>query len=169
MHCPQCHTQQFTLAAACPDCGFTGDLHLLERLSNLNFVLTESETWGLVRSLLQPIQSRYQKQQREVEISLGLRQPPPTAAEARILRLELAKFTYLQHTIPRWQQKKWLSAPRYAGCGKPPGMANSLSTFDSPKVAKANSPSRLGTVADSSDALFFVSGGDILNDHLVTF
>lgn len=110
MHCPQCQYQQFTIAVACPDCGFTGDFRLLERLSNLNFVLTESGTWGLVRALLQPIQTRYQTQQREVEVSLGLRQPPPTAAEARLLRLELAKLVYLQSAIPQWQGKKWLSA-----------------------------------------------------------
>ena len=108
MHCPQCRYQQFSIAVACPDCGFAGDLHLLERLSNLNFVLVESETWGLVRSLLQPIQTRYEKQQHEVEVSLGLRPPPPTAAEARLLRLELAKLTYLHNIILRWQQKKWL-------------------------------------------------------------
>ncbi|MCA9997498.1 MAG: hypothetical protein KDE56_17185 [Anaerolineales bacterium] len=46
----------------------------------------------------------------------------------------------------------WL---RYARSGKAVGMGSSLSTFDSPKVAKANSPFPLPAV--------------VLGDHLTLF
>lgn len=43
------------------------------------------------------------------------------------------------------------------------------STFDSPKVAKARLPHPVNGKARKQIVSFFVSGGDIFADHLVTF
>ena len=109
MHCPKCHTATLTLARACVDCGYSGNALSLERLSNLTFLLSEMATWTLAQTLLQPLENRYEKQKREVEISLGLRQPPPTAVEAQALRTELAKLTHLHSIALNWMHKGWLS------------------------------------------------------------
>ena len=42
-------------------------------------------------------------------------------------------------------------------------------TFDSPKVAKARLPIQLWLQVMDEETTFFVPGGDILDDRLVTF
>ncbi|MCB8942802.1 MAG: hypothetical protein H6658_03390 [Ardenticatenaceae bacterium] len=109
MQCPQCHTATLNYRPFCPGCGYSGSTPALERLSNLNFLLTEMGTWTLARTLLAPLEARYEAQKREVEVELGLRPPPPTAVEAQSLRTQLAHFTYLTNKISHWIGEGWLS------------------------------------------------------------
>ena len=101
MICPQCKETALETTLACPACSFEGELVLLERLSNLDFLLEQVEVWrGRVPApFLKWVQTHYGQQQREVEIALGVRQPPPDATEAAVLRQELGQLRYWQRVL----------------------------------------------------------------------
>jgi cbb3-type cytochrome oxidase subunit 3 len=109
MRCPRCQSTEFQITASCSRCQFQGDTLLLERLSNVQFLLDEIKTWPQIPPLtLQDLQKRYEKQQRHIEVELGLRPPPPNEAEAHELRLALSQWQSLLDILPRWLYKDWL-------------------------------------------------------------
>jgi hypothetical protein len=113
MRCPRCQTQEFNLAASCPACAFTGDARLLERLSNLTFLLQESQQWEFVSLRLQEQMEQYARQRRAVEVDLGVRPPPPDAVEAQALRQEYRHLRALRKKLSRCFDWGWITRPVY--------------------------------------------------------
>jgi hypothetical protein len=110
MQCPRCQSSQFTLGTPCPTCTFSGDVHFLERLSNIQFFLAEVESWSQLPATEKLwAQERYGRQQRQVEINLGLREQVPTIAEARLLHLQLAEQKALHTSLGAWRVHGWIS------------------------------------------------------------
>jgi hypothetical protein len=113
MRCPRCQTQEFSLATPCPACTFAGDSHLLERLSNLTFLLQESNHWDFVSLRLQQQMEQYARQRRAVEVELGVRPPPPDAVGAQAMRQEYRCLAALRPKLSRWLDHGWITAPVY--------------------------------------------------------
>jgi len=112
MYCPQCGSSEFDLVAPCPDCEFSANDRLHERLSNLNYIISEIESWGtwsIPDAVYTRLIERYQKRRRAVNVELGLRLPPPDVTETHDLRLQLDKWKYLQEKLSFWVRKEWIS------------------------------------------------------------
>ncbi|MFO7539888.1 MAG: DUF2157 domain-containing protein, partial [Chloroflexota bacterium] len=109
MRCPRCQSTEFSITTSCSHCAFRGDDPLLERLSNLQFLLNECKTWQDIPSLiLWDLQQQYEKQRRQLEVELGLRLPVPNEAEAQELRLTLSQWQAFLDVLPRWLYKGWV-------------------------------------------------------------
>lgn len=109
MHCPNCHSTEFELCAPCPHCHFAADARTLERWSNLTFLLGEVPTWSALSLLArEELHKRYEKQRRQVEIELGVRQPL-TAVQAAELRAQIASWQAVITAVAKWQRSGWIS------------------------------------------------------------
>lgn len=113
MRCPQCQTQEFNLATPCPACAFSGDVGLLERLSNLTFLLQESYHWDYMSPRLSEQMEQYARQRRAAEVELGLRLPPPDPVEAQTLCQEQRQVAALRKELARWLESRWITAAVY--------------------------------------------------------
>jgi hypothetical protein len=111
MDCPKCHSPALTTAVSCPDCGFTANGRSLLRLSNLIFLLDEMAGWDVPAVYLDPLRRTYTAQLTASEIELGLRQPPPDAAEAQTLRQRRAQLLALHAALAHWAEMDWLAPP----------------------------------------------------------
>lgn len=101
MRCPQCGGSELQLTAVCTACGANEAQWV--QLAHIEFLLTELKKWDVPDNWLEPIRKQYKAAQRETEIQLGLRQPPPSEAEIAQLRLELRKQRALVMAMPRWE------------------------------------------------------------------
>ncbi|MCP4426101.1 MAG: hypothetical protein GY803_16535, partial [Chloroflexi bacterium] len=87
-----------------------GDINLLERLSNLQFLLTETELWSHVPlSLRNRLQAEYGRSLRAIEVDLNLRQPPPDQDKAQALHMQLAQQEAFLGMSAIWEQRKWIT------------------------------------------------------------
>jgi hypothetical protein len=110
VQCPQCRKEELAPGAPCPACGFSADAALLERLSNLHFLLSELQGWlGVQEKVRQELKRKYERELREVEVALGLRAPPLTTAAARELRIELAQANGFLYALPVWEKRGWIT------------------------------------------------------------
>ena len=109
MNCPKCSHTAFSSAAPCPACDYAGDPVLLERLSNLNFLLAELGRWlNVTADVRAMIRRAYEPKRREVEVALGLRAPPLVPEAAHAARLELDHLSALVTALREWSQQGWL-------------------------------------------------------------
>jgi hypothetical protein len=90
MDCPRCHAAVAETAISCSACGFSGNGRSLQHWSNLTYLLAEMVHWSIPEIYLSPLRQKYTQQLKSSEIELGLRQPPPDAAEAHDLRVQSA-------------------------------------------------------------------------------
>lgn len=110
MICPRCRSSDFDLMGVCHTCHFNGNGRALERLANLTFLLEESAQWVEISpTVLEQLQNRYRKQRRELEVELGLRQPPPDVVEAHALRAEQERLQMLLTAVTDWKREGWLA------------------------------------------------------------
>lgn len=109
MNCPRCDHDIKSPDVLCAECGFNGDTAVLQRLTNLNYLLQEIPTWDMPTNLTHSLVEKYQARQRQTQVALGLRQPPPNAAEAHDLRLELLKRQTLLQALRFWANQGWIS------------------------------------------------------------
>lgn len=108
MNCPQCHLLVAESTIACSGCGFTANGRSWEKWSNLKFLLAEMAGWNIPDVHLSPLRKQYTQRLKESEIEIGIRQPPPTEAEARILHKQLLREIALQQALQRWIQQGWI-------------------------------------------------------------
>ncbi|MGB0385836.1 MAG: hypothetical protein ACPGWR_13530 [Ardenticatenaceae bacterium] len=107
MLCPKCDYKNFEIGVPCAQCEFRGDVDLLLRLSHLDFLLDEFGSWPpLIEKGL--LEGRYERQLREVEVDLGLREPPPSVEEAVALREQLSDLVVLREALKGWVREGWL-------------------------------------------------------------
>jgi hypothetical protein len=65
--------------------------------------------WDLVPvRIVESLRLRYGRRRRQIEVSLGLREPPPDAVGAAAARLELDQLTALAEELPFWVQWTWI-------------------------------------------------------------
>lgn len=105
MRCPNCDQPTYSPTEPCPICHFSGDPALIEELSHLDWVLTEIDTWpalGVRHHDRNLIQQKYVARQRELEITLGLRLPPFTSAEAQAAWPQLFQREALLEKMAEW-------------------------------------------------------------------
>src|SRR5512147_236801 len=105
MRCPNCDQPTFYPPEACPICHFSGDPLLIEELNRVDWILTEIDTWptlGVRPHDCTLIRQNYTARQRELEITLGLRLPPFTPAEARAAWPQLFQREALQENMAEW-------------------------------------------------------------------
>ncbi len=115
MHCPRCGQEEFSPDTACSRCGFAGPAAQVEEIGHVAYLLGEMESWrGLEPATLGQIQGRYRRRRKELEVSLGLRPPPPSAEEAHKLRWQLYCLQQLQAHVDDWLAKGCLTR-RVAG------------------------------------------------------
>ncbi|MEM7335315.1 MAG: hypothetical protein AAF490_24775, partial [Chloroflexota bacterium] len=111
MRCPQCRTEQFSLDSACSICNFEASIELLEQLSNVNYVIQESFDWTQFdQEKLDALREEYGRKLRQIEVQIGVRQPPPNLEEARELVVQKAVYERYLHDLSVWESKKWISA-----------------------------------------------------------
>lgn len=119
MRCPKCHRAGYVLTEACPACGFHGDAALVEELSHIHFLLEELAKWEQVRLWSKEVlRQEYRARQRQIEVALGLREPPLDAADARAARREIAQLSTLLEVLPSWVGRGWLTRERGAAWAK---------------------------------------------------
>ncbi|MCX7683277.1 MAG: hypothetical protein N2508_15150, partial [Anaerolineae bacterium] len=103
------------MSATCPECGFSGPAARLEELAHLHFLLGEMANWTeLPPTLRDRLQARYLRRRRELEIALGLREPPPSPEEARLALQERLRLRQLLRLLDVWQERSWIH-PAAAG------------------------------------------------------
>ncbi|MCB8982310.1 MAG: hypothetical protein H6659_00635 [Ardenticatenaceae bacterium] len=109
MDCPKCQSSELDTAVSCPQCGYTAHGRSLLQLANLTFLLQEMAGWDVPAVYLEPLQQTYAGRLKTSEIELGLRQPPPDAAEAQILRQRRAQLHVLYVALAHWREMGWLA------------------------------------------------------------
>jgi hypothetical protein len=104
--------ENFQLPGPCFRCRFSGDAALLEEWIGLNFVLREVITWrDLPEMYREQLRNRYGQRRRDVEITLGLRQPPLDREAAEAARRELTNLrTFTYSALNKWGQQGWLTS-----------------------------------------------------------
>ena len=109
MDCPKCHSAEFSTAVSCPDCGFSADGRSLIHFANLTFVLAEMVDWDIPAAYINPLRQSYTDRLKTCEIDLGLRLPPPDAAEALALYQHRAQILALDAALVRWAAQDCLA------------------------------------------------------------
>lgn len=123
MQCPRCGRDDWAPPTPCPGCGFSGPPEAAEELAHVRYLLAELDRWpseipGLSPVAVARLRDRYTRRQRELEIALGLRSPPPTPEEAQELACELARLETTLDFLRRWGPPEWRkpdSAPERIG------------------------------------------------------
>ena len=110
MDCPRCHEPLSESAISCAECGFVGNGRSLQQWSNLTYLLAEMAGWEIPAVHLTPLRQKYTSLLKASEIELGLRPPPPDAAETRLLQEERNRLLARQHALRHWQNQGWLDA-----------------------------------------------------------
>lgn len=110
MDCPRCHSAVTESAISCPECGFAGNGRSWQQWSNLTYLLAEMAAWDIPAVHLNPLRQKYSDLLKASEIELGLRLPPPDAAEARLLQEERSRLLAWQYALSQWRNKGWLVA-----------------------------------------------------------
>ena len=110
MDCPRCHEPVAESAISCSVCGFAGNGRSLQQWSNLTYLLAEMADWQIPAGYLEPLRQKYSRLLKANEIELGLRPPPPDAAEARLLQEERSRLLAWQNALKHWQSQDWLDA-----------------------------------------------------------
>lgn len=107
MRCPNCDYDTYYPRQACPRCHFQGEPALVEELAHISWLLQESAAWEeLAGAHLESIRQKYIARQYELEVSLGLRLPRFSPAEAQTAWSDLVQAeTLLQH-LKQWQAAK---------------------------------------------------------------
>lgn len=115
MQCPRCNRAGYQPYAACQGCGFSGPPASVEELGHVAHLLGEIDTWHQVEAgVRERLRGRYQRRRRELEVALGLRQPPLGADETRRLHWRLFCLAGLEKEVAHWLAEDWL-APGAAG------------------------------------------------------
>jgi len=109
MNCPKCQSAEFSTAVSCPDCGFTANGRSLIHFANLTFILAEMADWDIPADYLNPLRQTYGDRLKSCEIDLGLRLPPPDAAEVLALNQRRAQLLVLVAALARWAAQDWLA------------------------------------------------------------
>jgi hypothetical protein len=103
MRCPRCNQDGLSPYTACSQCGFTGPAAEVEELGHVAYLLGELEGWpGLEPAIVDQVRNRYLRRRKELEFSLGLRPPPPSAEEAHKLRWQLHCLQQLRAHVDAW-------------------------------------------------------------------
>ncbi|MBE7552137.1 MAG: hypothetical protein HS126_13795 [Anaerolineales bacterium] len=105
MRCPNCDQPTYSPSEPCPICHFSGNPALIEELSHVDWLLTELNTWpalGVRHQDRNLMQQKYAARQHELEISLGLRLPPFTPAEAQAAWPQLFQREALLQNLSQW-------------------------------------------------------------------
>ncbi|MFO7683507.1 MAG: hypothetical protein R6X34_26030, partial [Chloroflexota bacterium] len=110
MDCPHCRAAVAETAISCSACGFSGNGRSLQHWSNLTFLLAEMSHWQIPSLYLSPLAQNYSQQLKTLEIELGLRQPPPDAAEAHDLRVRVSRLQTVQQAWVRWMNQGWVAS-----------------------------------------------------------
>ncbi len=112
MQCPRCGRGDWAPPAPCPDCEFAGPPEAAEELAHVRYLLAELDRWpseipGLSPTAVARLRARYTRRQRELEVALELRPPPPTPEEAQELARELARLETTLDFLRRWGPPEW--------------------------------------------------------------
>jgi len=111
MRCPRCNHKGFSLSTPCSRCGFSGPAAQVEELAHIAYLLGEIESWaGIEPTALGEVQGRYLRRRKELEVSLGLRPPPPSAEEANRLHWQLYCLEQLQAHVDGWLARRSITA-----------------------------------------------------------
>jgi hypothetical protein len=109
MRCPRCSQEGLSPYAVCARCGFSGAPGQVEDLAHVAYLLGELETWREIGdSARDRLRTRYLNRRRQLEVDLGLRQPPLTAVEAHKLQWELFCLGELQEEVAFWLEQGWV-------------------------------------------------------------
>lgn len=113
MNCPKCQHTGFQPASPCASCQFQGDAARIEELLHINWLLGEIESWNtapLLRAAQAAIRKIYSARQRNLQIVLGLRQPPFSDKQAIHAWAELFQHESLLQRLEQWIASGKLSA-----------------------------------------------------------
>jgi len=109
LKCPKCSHKDFEVPATCPECGFSGPLAQLEELAHISFLLDEIARWPeLSTTQRDRIRARYQGRLCELEVALGLREPPLSLEDTRHALQERARLQQLLQLLDFWRERSWL-------------------------------------------------------------
>ena len=121
MRCPRCDQAGFDPDTHCSWCRFSGPAAQVEELAHIAYLLGEIESWtGLEPTTLGGVQDRYRRRRKELEVSLGLRPPPPSAEEAHELRWQLYCLQQLQAHVDDWLARRRITAGSPTICAPTP-------------------------------------------------
>jgi len=82
----------------------------VEELGHVAYLLGEMERWrGPEPATLDQVQDRYRRRRKELEVSLGLRPPPPSVEEERKLRWQLYRLEQLRAHVDDWLVRRRLT------------------------------------------------------------
>lgn len=113
MHCPRCRHSDFVSDWTCPRCGFHGDPGQIEELSQLDWLLSEMDTWvgqGVLKNFPKRLQKHYQARRQDVKSDLGLTYIPFTPEEAKKAWVELRHYEILFEQIEKWLEAGWVKS-----------------------------------------------------------
>ncbi len=102
MNCPNCDKPNYSPNQPCPDCQFRGDPTFIEELLHIDWLLDELETWADFN--LGTIEQKYSHRQQELEVTLKLRLPLFSEAEAHDAWPKLFQRELLLQKLTEWQQ-----------------------------------------------------------------
>jgi len=109
LKCPKCGHKGYDTPATCPECGFSGPVAQVEELAHISFLLDEIAHWpelsGVQRDRLQ---ARYQRRLCELEVALGLREPPLSLEDTRHALQERTRLQQLLQLLDFWRERAWL-------------------------------------------------------------
>ncbi|MCC6261469.1 MAG: hypothetical protein IT311_11460 [Anaerolineales bacterium] len=117
MNCPKCQNENFQIEKPCAECGFQGDTQTLMELQHLDWLLKQMESWEelhLDTAAIAELKKLYKTRFRNALVSLGLRLPPLTPAEAEKAWVELSHLEALFEKATEWQTAGYLN-PEMAG------------------------------------------------------
>lgn len=111
MNCPKCRQSEYIPTGPCPTCGFSGDPEQVEGREHILFLLAEMDGWRsrLPASALDSLRQTYLARLRQVDLGLGLRDPPLQGEEAAAARLEYSCLSALLRALPGWTARGLLS------------------------------------------------------------
>jgi hypothetical protein len=110
LKCPRCDCEEFVPRDPCPNCSFSGPLSQIEELSHIRYLVKELAQWQeLAKTTRDRLRARYLRQQRRLEVELGLRPPPLSLEEARDAIREILRLRLLLRLITdQWRVFGWI-------------------------------------------------------------
>jgi hypothetical protein len=109
MQCPKCERENFDREKSCAECGFRGDVSKLDELSHLQWMTGQIDRWetlDLDASSVSKLREIYNAYLKDMEISLGLRQPSFAFDEVEKVQnawVELAHLETLFDKVEEWR------------------------------------------------------------------